>query len=83
MVKLNRKQREALYRVFNRCPLDADANKLHCPSDANADILGGVLTPLTYRQFRQKVQPMLGGGGVMIHWCGMWLGIETDGYTHS
>ena len=20
---------------------------------------------------------------VMIHWCGMWLGIETDGYTHS
>lgn len=20
---------------------------------------------------------------VMIPWCGMWLGIETDGYTHS
>jgi hypothetical protein len=19
----------------------------------------------------------------MVHWCGMWLGIEQDGYTHS
>ena len=23
------------------------------------------------------------GGVIMLHWCGMWLGIETDGYTHS
>lgn len=22
-------------------------------------------------------------GCVMLHWCGMWLGIEPDGYTHS
>jgi hypothetical protein len=52
--------------------------------DANADRLQGNLTPLTYRQFRKKVQPMFcGDGGVMIHWCGMWLGIEEDGYTHS
>lgn len=36
---------------------------------------------LTYRQFRATV---LGGYDcIMIHWCGMWLGIETDGYTHS
>jgi hypothetical protein len=20
---------------------------------------------------------------IMVQWCGMWLGIETDGYTHS
>jgi hypothetical protein len=20
---------------------------------------------------------------LMIHWCYMWIGIETDGYTHS
>lgn len=73
MINLTRAQREALYRVFNRCPLDA-----------NADRLQGNLTPITYRQFRKKVQPMFcGDGGVMIHWCGMWLGIETDGYTHS
>ena len=24
-----------------------------------------------------------GTGCVMIEWRGMWLGIETDGYTHS
>ena len=39
----------------------------------------------TYREFRAKVQP--GGFGsdtyIMIQWCGMWLGIESDGYTHS
>jgi hypothetical protein len=23
------------------------------------------------------------GGVIMLHWCGMWLGIEPDGYTHS
>ena len=35
----------------------------------------------TYRQFRATVQP--GPGCVMVKWCGMWLGIERDGYTHS
>jgi hypothetical protein len=24
-----------------------------------------------------------GHGCLMLHWCGMWLGIEPDGYTHS
>lgn len=22
-------------------------------------------------------------GCIMVQWCGMWLGIEEDGYTHS
>ncbi len=36
---------------------------------------------LTYRQFRRTV---LGGYDcIMVKWCGMWLGIEPDGYTHS
>ena len=30
---------------------------------------------------RECVKP--GYGCVMIQWCGMWLGIEPDGYTHS
>ncbi len=37
---------------------------------------------LGYREFRKTVK----GGTfdcVMVHWCGMWLGIEHDGYTHS
>jgi hypothetical protein len=38
----------------------------------------------TYRQFRGTVQPLLcGDSAVMVQWCGMWLGIEPDGYTHS
>jgi hypothetical protein len=34
--------------------------------------------------FRGKVTRGIGlGGCVMLPWCGMWLGIEPDGYTHS
>jgi len=36
---------------------------------------------MTYRQFRATVLP--GPGCAMVQWCGMWLGIESDGYTHS
>ncbi len=34
-----------------------------------------------YRTFRKTVAP--GPGCIMVPWCGMWLGIEPDGYTHS
>lgn len=45
--------------------------------------IGDSLRP-TYREFRKTVQPYYDGSGcVMVKWCGMWLGIETDGYTHS
>jgi hypothetical protein len=27
--------------------------------------------------------PVFSDGCVMIHWCRMWIGIETDGHTHS
>jgi hypothetical protein len=37
--------------------------------------------PLTYREFRATVQP--GWDCIMVPWAGMWLGIESDGYTHS
>ena len=36
---------------------------------------------MTYRQFRKCV--FHGPGCAMVAWSGMWLGIETDGYTHS
>lgn len=36
---------------------------------------------MTYRTFRRSVQP--GSGCVMVHFAGMWLGIEPDGLTHS
>ena len=35
----------------------------------------------SYLQFRRRV--VQGYDCIMIQWCNMWLGIETDGYTHS
>ena len=37
----------------------------------------------TYREFRKRVTPAGFGDYVMLDWCGMMLGIERDGYTHS
>lgn len=34
-----------------------------------------------YRTFRRTVQQ--GWGCIMVPFAGMWLGIESDGYTHS
>ena len=36
----------------------------------------------TWRDFAQSAA-MSADGCVMVHWAGMWLGIERDGYTHS
>lgn len=39
---------------------------------------------MTYKKFRDSAQPTIGcDGAVAVLWCGMWLCIETDGYTHS
>lgn len=67
---LTRAQREALKRVWDRM-LQA-----RLPSDSGP-------VPLTYLQFRRGVQPYIGGDCVLVKFCGMWLGIEKDGYTHS
>jgi hypothetical protein len=37
---------------------------------------------LPYRVFRRGAHLSI-DKCVMIEFCGMWLGIETDGYTHS
>jgi hypothetical protein len=79
MTPLTRQQREALKRVYDRQPLylHIDPCLPHLPrvdSAPNAH-------PVTYRQFRRRLQ--VGGCVPMIYWCGMWLGIEPDGYTHS
>lgn len=36
---------------------------------------------LTYLQFRRTVQA--GWDCIMLPWCGMWVGIEPDGYAHT
>lgn len=38
----------------------------------------------TYRAFRKAVQRTIGcDGAIVVPWCGMWLCIERDGYTHT
>ena len=37
--------------------------------------------PDSYLTFRRTVE--YGFGCIMVPWCGMVLGIEPDGYTHS
>lgn len=38
----------------------------------------------SFLAFRRKARPMLcGDGALVIHWAGMWLAIEPDGYCHS
>lgn len=76
MVKTTRLQRVALKRVFDRGPV--------YPFLTDEEKRNGITAvPLTYKQFRRTVQ--YGGAAycIMIRWCGMWLGIEPDGYTHS
>ena len=38
---------------------------------------------MTYRQFRRTAYNNSLMDCVIVPWSGMWLGIETDGYTHS
>ena len=39
---------------------------------------------MSYLQFRRTIQPAFGcDGAIMVAWCGMFLGIELDGYCHS
>ena len=39
---------------------------------------------MTYLQFRRSVEPFCCcDDAIMVKWCGMWLGIETDGYSHA
>ena len=89
MVKTTRKQREALFRIFQRdwpnyitprtrhngsqCP--------HCGEWSKPEI--SKIPSYHYRKFRKQVQPGFGIPCIMLPWKGMWLGIETDGYTHS
>jgi len=75
-MKLTRAQSEALANVYRR-PLDSE-------------VFGTYRRPKTFRgylAFRRTVQPGFACAGeqptAMVHWAGMWLGIEPDGYTHS
>lgn len=38
----------------------------------------------SYREFRKRTQlTFMMDGAIVLPWCGMFLAIERDGYTHS
>jgi len=76
MIRLTKAQRRAVKRIYDRTPLDINHDRLEPGFNDKC-------TPVTYREFRQTVQPIICSDAVMIHWCNMFLGIESDGYTHS
>jgi len=73
---LNKAQQIALKRVFDRGPIKVKVEPL--PESA----LGPSERAISYREFRRKVAFSY-PDCAMVQWCGMWLGIEQDGYTHS
>ncbi len=93
MVKLTRKQREAIFKIHQRdFPSRITPTRSHagtpCPHCGQWSGTTYKHTSITYRRLRAKVVGMFGeygekGGPVMLPWAGMWLGIEPDGHTHS
>lgn len=65
--KLPREQRHAIWRLFKRGD-----------NQPRGQGYQG-----TFREFIERADFEVCGDAVLIHWCGMWLGIERDGYTHS
>ena len=37
----------------------------------------------SYLEFRRRVGLGFAGEYIMLPWCGMYVGIERDGYTHT
>lgn len=66
---LTKLQQNALKRIYDRGPIYVKIDVGH-------------ERPISYRQFRRTVR-VVARDCAMVEWCGMWLGIELDGYTHS
>jgi hypothetical protein len=72
---LNKPQQLALKSVFDRRII---ARTFPALQDS---AMGPYQRAITYREFRKTVR--FSFDCAMVEWCGMWLGIEQDGYTHS
>lgn len=91
MVKTTRKQREALFRIFQRdfpgwVTPTTRREGIRCPhcGEWNEPPVTVKVPSLQWRKFRKQVQAYVDGSGcVMLPWRNMWLGIEVDGYVHS
>jgi hypothetical protein len=87
---ITKEQRKALKRIFDRDPLydlmsyKPDKMTVWCNRRWNEEAANMGYKPKTYRQFRKTAMPTFGcDGAIVAPWCGMFLCIERDGYTHS
>lgn len=95
MKPITKAQRAALKRVFDRTPLlsrktlPPNTHSVAPYTNVTPNMITGDLLAdwqnVTYRRFRRSVVGPLYRSDpcLMVPWCGMWLGIEADGYTHS
>jgi hypothetical protein len=74
-------QRQALKAVYDRQALVLIGDKLGRAVADRWENHNPLYPQMTYRQFRRLA--VMGFDCLMVPWCGMWLGIEKDGYTHS
>jgi len=85
MIVLTRAQRVALFKVFQRdFPSWVSPGKRY-PYGPPFRNIECVPVPTTqWRKYRKAVHPSFDkSGAVLLHWKGMWVGIERDGYTHT
>jgi hypothetical protein len=78
---ITKAQRQALKRVYDRQALVLIGDKLGRAVAERWENHSPDYPKMTYRQFRRLAVSSF--GALMVPWCGMWLGIEQDGYTHS
>jgi len=74
---LNKQQQRSLKALFDRQPILAEIKPLQGSAMLSHQF------PISYRQFRKRVVYNSLLDCAMIQWCGMWIGIELDGYMHS
>ena len=87
MTKFTKAQIKALKSVYDRCPIDQYNRRIEPRYIQNSEYYLGTPTycypgAISYNTFRRSASRAF-GNCLMVPWCGMMLGIETDGYTHS
>lgn len=72
---MNITQENALRKVYER-------NPLYLVNGMPSTINNSDTEPMSYEAFSALAYDSHMGCAI-VPWCGMWLGIEEDGYTHS
>ena len=83
-MNLTPQQHEALKKIHARGPLVWDSANRFLVTPPEAACEAYARKPLSIEALEAALRPMMCGDGcVLLPWQGMWLGIETNGYTHS